>query len=161
MPTSTTVFRVSFSVWRCLAPCLKVEGRPDVRIGVRDRIVHIDNTETRLRTIVSIAGTENEPETGTTSLRRNDVQRYCFSPKNAEFVLLNIQKFRAGALRARVLCLPEHTHAHFRHLMHTYAATGTTGQSSFASQRGDPRFARESETAKYTSTTPKPARAPR
>ena len=96
MPTSTTVFRVFFSVWRCLAPCLKVEGRPDVRIGVRDRIVHIDNTETRLRTIVSIAGTENEPETGTTSLRRNDVQRYCFSPKNAEFVLLNIQKFRAG-----------------------------------------------------------------
>ena len=75
---------------------MKVEGRPDVHIVVRDRIVHIDNTETRMRTIVSIAGTENEPETGTTSLRRNDVQRYYIFSENAENNLLNIQNFLAG-----------------------------------------------------------------
>ena len=75
---------------------MKVEGRPDVHIVVRDRIVHIDNTETRLRTIVSIAGTENEPETGTTSLRRNDVAKVLLFPEKRGICSVKYTKISRG-----------------------------------------------------------------
>jgi hypothetical protein len=42
----------------------KVERRPVIRIGVPDTIVTIDNRETTLATIVKIARTDNQTETG-------------------------------------------------------------------------------------------------
>ena len=45
----------------------KVEGRPDVRIGVRDTIVHIDISRPRIGTVVRITTTQHQTEARTPS----------------------------------------------------------------------------------------------
>ena len=70
---------------------LKVEGRADVRIGIRDSIVHIDRESPRIGTVVRIRTTKNQTETRTS--RSVDRQPMLF------------QSASGGGMRPRVLCL--------------------------------------------------------
>ena len=65
--TSTSVCCLCFALGRgpTRQIALKVEGRADVHIGIRDSIVHIDIGDTRLRAIVRIATTKHQTEART------------------------------------------------------------------------------------------------
>ena len=55
--------------------CKKVERRPDVHVGVRDSIVHVDIKRPRLTAIVRITTAQNEPETRTPGHRDDSLER--------------------------------------------------------------------------------------
>ncbi|WP_217928486.1 hypothetical protein [Bacteroides caecimuris] len=64
---STGTARLSFVFHRGVRPRRSassyiVEGRADVRIGIRDSVVHIDRTTARRATIVRIGTTEDSTE---------------------------------------------------------------------------------------------------
>ncbi len=63
---STSTARISFVFHHGVRPCRPssfiVEGRADVRIGIRDSVVHIDRTTARMATIVRIGTTEDSTE---------------------------------------------------------------------------------------------------
>ena len=48
-------------------PCREVEGRADVRIGIRDSIVHIKVLKAIISTVVSIATAIRDAEPGNSS----------------------------------------------------------------------------------------------
>ena len=64
---------------------VKVERRPNVHVGVRDSIVHVDISRPRIGTVVRITTTQHQTEARTPNRRRDSlfgVQRYEISPDN-------------------------------------------------------------------------------
>lgn len=138
----------------------KVERRTPVHIGVRDSIVNIDISRTRLSPVVRITTTQNQTEARNLTFRRQQPCakiRKLYKHKHGKHV--KEQKF---SNRFAVICLGDlpvagalttmDTNAPYCTLQATSAYTGSTDHSSSASQRGEPQCTWASETAWLTPT---------
>ena len=153
--TSTSACCLCFALGRgpTRQIALKVEGRADVHIGIRDSIVHIDIGDTRLRAIVRIATTKHQTEARTARKEGSSLllQSYTKYVK----VYQRTEKFSdrfavRGATNGRPTSFV--TFESLELVVHyaTSAYSGSTVHSSTASQRGAPMSTEESATASFT-----------